>query len=273
MTEEEIFFRASGLGALMVEGRGKVLTEKQAETLKELQEKPKRTEKQQATLDDLIAKRDAPPELSATAKDFIKKMWLLNEKGFYEELSSKAVQKGLFNEQDGLELVSEVEDNFYIKNSERRYLNNVTGECDINVMINGRRVIKDIKCSWSPKTFMGGDLSTLYEYQGIAYMYLYDADEFHLHYCLTDCPAHLYEAEVWKLKNKFNVIDPDDEDVKPLFDQLHRNLIFSDNPAYTKEERVKTFVIHRDKDKEAALLAKIPPAIAYYKSLTLNIKE
>lgn len=272
--KKEIFFRASGIGALMTEGKGKTLTEKQAVTLQELQDKPKRTEKQQATLEELIAKRDAPPELSVTAKSFIKEMWLLNEKGFYEELGTKAVQKGLFNEQDGLELVSEVEGNFYVKNTERKYKNGVTGECDINVVINGRRVIKDIKCSWSPKSFMAGDLSTLYEYQGIAYMYLYDAEEFHLHYCLTDCPPHLYEAEVWKIKNRYNIIDDEEEEVaKPLFEQLKRNLIFSDNPAYTQEERVKTFIIQRDKDKEAALLAKIPQAVEYYNSLTLNTKD
>jgi hypothetical protein len=37
----EIFFRASGIGALMTEGRGKSLTEKQAETLADLQSRQK----------------------------------------------------------------------------------------------------------------------------------------------------------------------------------------------------------------------------------------
>lgn len=268
--EEEIYFRASGIGALLTEGRGACITDKQLELLNQLQAKEKRTVKQQEELDRLIAKRDAPPELSETAKTFIKQIWLHNEKGFYKELTTPKIEKGLLNEQDGLQLVSEVENDFYVKNEERKYKGNITGECDVIIERDGKRIIKDIKCSWDPSTYMNGEMSLIYEYQGRAYMYLYDADEFHLHYCLTDCPEHLYRGEIYKLKNRYGIIDEDTPDVKPLFDQLKRNLIFSDNPAYTVEERVKTFIIHRDKEKEELLLSKIGPAIEYYKTLTLN---
>lgn len=268
--QEEIYFRASGIGALMVEGKGSSITEKQLELLNDLTAKDKRTTKQNAELERLIAKRDAPPELSETAKSFIKKMWLKNEKGFYKELNSRPIEKGLVNEQDGLEMVSEIEGDFFVKNDERVYKNNITGECDVIIERDGKRIVKDIKCSWDAETFMNACLNSTYEYQGIAYMYLYDADEFHLHYCLTDCPEHLYQNEVWKLKNRFNIIDQDDPSIKPLFDQLRRNLIYSDNPSYTLDERVKTYVIKRDKEKEAALLAKIGPALEYYNSITLN---
>ena len=272
---KEIFFRASGIGALMVEGRGTVITENQLATLNDFEDRIRGngkplTEKQTEAYMDLKAKRDAPPQLSDTAKRFIESMWLMNEKGFYEELKNKQVQKGLFNEDDGIGLVSEVDEEFYMKNSERITKGNITGECDINFVSNGKRIIKDIKCSWSPKTFMSGDFNSIYEWQGRTYMYLYDADEFHLHYALTDCPPHLYENEVWKVKNRYGIIDNDDEVVKPLFDQLRRNLIFSDNPAYSKEERLKTFVITRDLEKEKQLLAKIPLAIKYYNNITLN---
>ena len=274
---EKILFRASGIGALMTEGRGSVLTDNQAKELEDFDTRIREngkplTDKQKEYYQKLKDKRDAPPELSDTAKSFIESTWLTNEKGFYEELNNKEVMKGLFSEQDALELVSDVENFIYLKNKDRITKGNITGECDVNVVKEGKKIIKDTKASWSPKTFMSGDLSTLYEWQGRAYMHLYDADEFHLHYCLVDCPLNLYEAEQWKLRNRYNVIDPEEESVRPLFDQLKRNLIFSDNPTYTKEERVKTFIITRDLEKEKALLAKIPMAVEYYKSIKLNQK-
>jgi hypothetical protein len=271
----EVFFRASGIGNLMVEGRGVVLTDNQLQALNDFEERIRGngkplTEKQRETYLDLKARKNAPPQLSDTAKRFIESMWLMNQKGFYEDLQNKQVSKGLLNEDDGLGLVSDVEGEFYIKNKVRITKGNITGECDVDFVKNGVRIIKDIKSSWSPKTFMAGDLNTIYEWQGRAYMHLYDADEFHLHYTLTDCPQHLYEQEVWKLRNRYNIIDPDEESVKPLFEQLRRNLIFSDNPAYTAEERVKTFKIYRDKEKEQKLLDKIAPALEYYHSIKLN---
>jgi hypothetical protein len=271
----EVLFRASGIGNLMVEGRGVVLTDNQLQALNDFEERIRGngkplTEKQRETYLDLKARKNAPPQLSDTAKRFIESMWLMNQKGFYEDLQNKQVSKGLLNEDDGLGLVSDVEGEFYIKNKVRITKGNITGECDVDFVKNGVRIIKDIKSSWSPKTFMAGDLNTIYEWQGRAYMHLYDADEFHLHYTLTDCPQHLYEQEVWKLRNRYNIIDPDEESVKPLFEQLRRNLIFSDNPAYTAEERVKTFKIYRDKEKEQKLLDKIAPALEYYHSIKLN---
>lgn len=277
MEQETILFRASGFAALMTEGKGQSLTENQAKLLEDFEKRKNGegkplTEKQNEEYERLLKIKNAPPQLSETAKRFVEEMWLLNKKGFYEGLDNRYIGKGLHNEEDGIELVSDVEGNFYIKNTERITKGHLTGEADIVTEIDGKRIIKDIKSSWNPKTFMNGDLSNLYEYQGRCYMYLYNAEEFHLHYTLTDCPPHLYENEIWKLKNRYGIIDIEDEDVKPLFDQLRRNLIFSDNPAYTKEERVKTFVIKRDREIELKMLEKIPMAVEYYHSITLNQK-
>jgi len=271
---ENILFRASGIGALLTEGRGVILTENQKQTLSDYKGrnsgigKPL-TDKQKIDFELLLSKENAKPTLSDTAKSFIEKTWLFNEKGFYEELSSKYVEKGNFNEDDGILLVCELENSNYIKNEVRKTIDNVTGEADIVCTIDGVKVIKDIKSSWSPMTFMNGDLSTMYEWQGITYMYLYDADEFHLHYTLTDCPEHILENEKWKLRNKYGILDDENPIMQRLFKQLEKNLIFS-NGNYTKEERVKTFKITRCKEKEELLLSKIPMAVEYYNSITLN---
>lgn len=277
----EILFRSSGIGSLMVEGRGVVLTENQKATLQDYKErdagngKPL-TDKQKMDFEVLLSKENAKPELSDTAKRFIEKMWLFNEKGYYDELDNKFIEKGNLNEIDGIVLISDVENSFYSKNDMRKTLGNITGEADIICTIDGKKVIKDIKSSWSPITFMAGNLTTLYEWQGICYMMLYDADEFHLHYCLTDTPRHLIEKEkerqFYKYFNK-QLTDAEIESLElslvPIYEQIEKNMNFSEG-NYTKEERVKTFKIQRDKEKEKLLLEKIPLAIEYYKSITLN---
>jgi hypothetical protein len=271
---EKILFRASMIGALLTEGRGAILTENQKQTLSDYKirnsgEGKPLTDKQKIDFELLLSKENAKPTLSDTAKSFIEKTWLFNEKGFYEELTSKYVEKGNFNEEESILLVSEVESNFYEKNTERKTINHITGEADVICYIDGKKVIKDVKSSWSPMTFMNGDLNTIYEWQLRTYLYLYDADEAHLHYVLTDCPAHILENEKWKLRNKYGILDDENPIMQRLFKQLEQNLVFS-NGNYTKEERVKTFKITRCKEKEALLLSKIPMAVNYYQSITLN---
>jgi hypothetical protein len=271
---EKILFRASGIGALLTEGRGVILTENQKQTLADYKlrnsgEGKPLTDKQKIDFELLLSKENAKPMLSDTAKSFIQRTWLMQEKGFYEELTSKYVEKGNFNEEESILLVSEVESNFYEKNTERKTINHITGEADIICYIDGKKVIKDVKSSWSPMTFMNGDLNTIYEWQLRTYLYLYDADEAHLHYVLTDCPAHILENEKWKLRNKYGILDDENPIMQRLFKQLEQNLVFS-NGNYTKEERVKTFKITRCKEKEELLLSKIPMAVNYYQSITLN---
>lgn len=299
-TKKKILFRCSSIGNLMVEAKEAKITDVQLAKISELEKerdsglnkngnKVKWTDAKQVELDYLISKRDAPPQLSETAKREVEKVWRQNEKGFIKDLENKYVMKGLFSEQDGIELVGDIENDFFIKNDERITIGNISGECDIIRVYNcfeelpiwrqkiddgntkfPLKAIKDIKCSFDLETFMNADFSSIYEGQGDGYLYIYDADEFHLHYCLVDCPPHIYESEVWKIRNKYGITDPDTPEAKPLFDQLKRNLIYSDNPAYTKEERVKTYFKKRDRNKEKIFLSKIKLALSYYKTITTN---
>ena len=93
-----------------------------------------------------IQKRDKKPELSETAKSEVEKIWLMNEKGYYSELDNKYLTKGLLNEQEGLSMVSEIEGEFYIKNTERREIllfeksnislaNSLEGTCPLTKLI------------------------------------------------------------------------------------------------------------------------------------------
>ena len=288
MDNNEIYFRCSSIGNLMTDGKGVVFSEKDSERIDELKyelenginkngNKVKWTPPKAEELKKLIEKRDRKPELSETAKREVEKIWLLNEKGYYDDLENKYLTKGLLNEDDGLGLVSEVTGNFLLKNKERKYQNNITGECDSISEIDGKKIVIDIKSSWSVRTFMNADLSNIYEWQMRAYMYLYDIEEAWLCYTLTDVPEHLIEQEKKKIFYKYysngmsnEEVELLDEKLQVLYKQIEMNMVYSNNPKYSKEEMVKIFKIERDKSLEEKLLERVKMGLEYYKTIRLN---
>jgi hypothetical protein len=240
------------------------------------------TPNQEATLQKLIEQNNRPPELSDGAKTYIKEVWLENEKGFREEISSKYLRKGLQAEEDALNLISFVDKQMYLKNKKRVKKGHLTGECDIkhyNKEIQAR-IIDDAKCCWNPRTFMNAKFTTLYEWQGRAYMYLYDAEIFRLRYCLVDCPPDVYidekDRSYFKFKKEHGIIDDTLEEYQEAIinfeKQFDANSLYENSGRYTKEERIKTFMIERDPDLEETLLLSIKLGIEYYKTIKLNMK-
>ena len=291
-TVEKVLFRASGSGALMTNPQGVGITAVQLAKIDELL-KEKLTgvnangnkvkwegTKKPDELAELIAKRDAPPQLSATAKAFVRKVWLQNKKGFIKDIKSKYLDKGLYREEDAITLLTEVDNTVYVKNEERRENEDHTGECDIFKVVNGIRIVTDTKCSWDPETFMAAKPDTDYEWQGRVYMELWGADEFHLKYCLVDAPPHLVQKEKDNAKWKYYSGDMTDAELdlfekamEPIYDQIERNMVYSTNPNFTKEERVKTFIFYRDREKMKLMAERVKMARDYYKTITLNGKN
>jgi len=286
---DKILWRASGSGALMTNKQGAVITETQIKRIDELLyellngvnaagNKVKWTDNKKEELATLTTKRDAKPELSDTAKAFVRKVWLQMQKGVYIDIKSKYLDKGLYAEEDAITLLTEVDGFFYVKNEERKSNANHTGECDIFKEFPDKKLIIDTKCSWSPETFMnsnGDDIN--YEWQGQIYMELWDADEFQLKYCLVDAPPHLVQREKDNAKHKYFSGDMTDEELdflekamEPIYDQIDRNMVYSNNPLFTKEERVKTFVFYRDREKMKLMAERVKMAREYYKTITLN---
>jgi len=262
---------------------GGILTPKQMETLDEYEARLTRfkelTPTQEARLQDLKERNSRPPELSQGAKTYVKEVWLKYEKGFEEEVTDKKLRKGIQAEEDAINLISFVDNVMYLKNEERISKNNLTGEADVvhefkDVEGFDRiKAIHDTKCSWNPRTFMSADLTTAYEWQGRAYLYLYDADVFFLRHCLVDCPPDVLQEEYKKFCFQHNIIDDSLPKYKALIEQFDRNYLYENSGLYTKEERVKTFSFERDYELEEVLLKSIELAIEYYKTITLNMIE
>lgn len=286
---EKVLFRASGAGALLTNKQGTVFTEVQKARVAELlQEKLTGLNvngnkvkwegtKKPDELAELIAKRDAPPELSDTAKAFVRKIWLQNKKGVRIDIKSKYLDKGLYAEEDSITLISEVDKVLYVKNEERKENEDHTGECDIFKEFPTKKIVIDVKSCWDPETFMAAKPDPIYEGQGDVYMDLWDADEFHLKYCLVDAPPHLVQKAKDDAKWKYYSGDMTDAELdalekmmQPIYDQIDRNMVYSNNPLFTKEERVKTFIFYRSKERKALMVERVKMAREYYQTITLN---
>jgi len=291
MEANKVLFNASSAGALLTEKQGARFTDVQIARIAELENERDSGinvngnkvkwdgTKKPDELAELIRKRDAPPELSDTAKALVRKVWLRNEKGIYDTIKSKYLDKGIFKEEDSISLVTEVEGVLYVKNEERIENEYFTGECDIIKDFEHKRLIIDTKTSWSAQTFMESKSTLDYEVQGQIYMELFNADEFELKFCLVDTPENLVQREKDTAKWKYFSGDMTDDELnkmevlmQPIYDQIDRNMVYSDNPTITKEECIKTFYFKRDKDMYAKLVEKVKLARIYYATLTLNTK-
>jgi hypothetical protein len=133
--------------------------------------------------------------LSVGAKTYIEELAKEFVYGFKKVVSSKEMEKGTLVEQHSIDLINDVFFTSYVKNTERRENEWLTGECDIYVP---NTKIIDVKSPWSLATFpatvfAGQDKD--YEWQGRGYMMLWDVDLFEINYCMVNTPDELIRFE------------------------------------------------------------------------------
>ena len=185
--------------------------------------------------------------LSETAKKVVEDEIRTLYFGVREKISSKAMQKGIDCEQVSIDLLNNVEFRLskpYVKNSERKSNEWITGECDIYDA--ETRTIRDIKTSWSIATYpLFADNANDYEWQMRGYMMLWDCDTAIVDYCLVDTPEHLIGYEQREL-HIVSHIDP--------------------------EKRVKSFVFERDEQKEQRIKERCEQLQEYFELLKQRLK-
>ena len=213
----------------------------------------------------VFAGRGRKDFLTDGAKTLIKDYWLRDFKGFNPRVTNRYMKKGIQMEETAITLVSKVYNKMYSKNVERKFGFHLTGECDI---LEPTEIV-DIKNAWNPKTFIMSKLDKDYEWQGRAYMHLYDRDIFHVYWTLVDCPQDVYDDEYRRFCWQNDIIDDHLPKYQEKLEEFRRTLIY-DPTLYTEEERIKTFTIERDEDLEEKLLDGIEAAVDYYWSLKLN---
>jgi hypothetical protein len=260
LSADKILFRASGLGQIMTEPRGKSNLVKHNEALFELTKQKnkyslipnKRTKlarlqkakvvQQTKLVAELEAVKDLP-QLSETCKKHLIKLYAQVVLGRRTEIKNKFLAKGHAREEDGITLLSRVTKNLFKKNTERLYNEYTTGEPDLftGASIRAAKKTVDIKCSWSLETFLETiieDLNDNYFYQGQDYMWLTGAEEHIVAYCLVNGTVEAINDEIFSLKREYGVIDdavlPENHIYHERARQVERNHIF-DIDAFIKE--------------------------------------
>lgn len=187
-------FRASSLGLIMTDPVsidpdlfiGDLLT---------ISRKTKKTDEDKAILAPLWDQ-----SLSAGAKTEVERLAKQFVYGFDELVTSKYMEKGIAVEDRSIELYNSVFFTDHKKNTERRSNEWITGECDI---LAPNKII-DVKSSWSLATFPATSKAAHdkgYEWQGRAYMMLWEVDEFEVAHCLVSTPEELIGWEDPMLHN------------------------------------------------------------------------
>lgn len=197
--------------------------------------------------------------LGETCKSHLRDIYIQNTFGRYKDFDSKMIEKGNKMEETGITMLSKHLGTFLSKNETTFKNDFLIGTPDVN-----EDVIYDIKCPWTMHTYMAADLSTLYEWQGRAYMELCNKDTFTLVYCLTDTPERIIEDEIRRLIYKCG----DESLIDDIREGCYLQMTYKDVPFDLK---IKTFTIHRDEDKIKQAYEKIELCREYYNTLSLNM--
>ena len=193
----------------------------------------------------MIDAKEKEETLSKGAKTALEKMAKEYVYGFNEVISGKYMDKGIIVEDESIALYNSVFFTDYKKNIERRTNDWITGECDI---FTGSKII-DIKSSWSLATFPATTAAGIdkgYEWQGRAYMMLWDVDEFDIAYCMVNTPDELIKYE----QEELHYVDHIDEAL-----------------------RVTIVPYQRDMKLEEKIKVKVEAARRYLELLVIQINE
>jgi hypothetical protein len=227
----EFRIRCSSVGKIMTEPM-QVDDRFRTPEVEEIIAKKKRSDEEKALLQSLKLQT-----LSAGAKTHVRELARAALFGVDKEASSRQMEKGIRCEDDSIALYNSVFFTNHTKNTERRTVGDLTGECDIIVP---GKIGKDIKTSWSINSFpiaLADCEDQLYEWQMVGYMHLWDVPLWEVAYCLVDTPDDLIGFEA-----------PEAHMVSHIPEHL----------------RVTTWEIQRDMGKEMAMLEKIKAARLYY---------
>jgi hypothetical protein len=167
MESNEILFRCSSLGHLMV--------------------KPK----------------DKNETISESTKTHLVDVFVSNKYNRFTEISAKQLDKGNETEEDSITTVSRVTKKFFKKNEESLSNEYIKGTPDLydGETIMTAKQIRDTKSSWDAYSFFRAKnkgLIPMYYWQGLGYMALTGAECCSIDYCLNNTPYSLVESELRK---------------------------------------------------------------------------
>jgi hypothetical protein len=167
MESNEILFRCSSTGYLMIEPKAKKET------------------------------------LSESTKTHLVDIYVSNKYNRFTEITAKQLDKGNETEEDSITTVSRVTKMFFKKNDKSLKNDYLMGTPDLftGETIEQAETIRDTKSSWDAYSFFRAkakSLNPLYYWQGTSYMALTGAKTCTIDYCLNNTPYSLVESELRK---------------------------------------------------------------------------
>jgi hypothetical protein len=195
----------------------------------------------------IMANDRSGKNMGQTAKSYIIQKAKEDFFEYRSDLNSKYITKGLAQEQDSIDLLNLVRLEDYKKNEERVENKWLSGCCDIIT----ENIIIDIKTSWSLDTFPATTYelkdTSEYEWQGRAYMWLYDRPRFELCYVMvTTAPEIMGEYE-------------------------NGALHYVDHIA--PEKRITSITFERDKKIEIQMAERLILATEFYNEVLTQLKN
>jgi hypothetical protein len=260
-------------------GIGGGITVKQQETVDELKAKKiakgKITDNQQSELDALEAKKIAPKSLPKGCISYLEQLHREIVWGRRKEIFTKAMEKGIAQEEKALTMLSLSEGYFFKKNETRLNNDFITGEfdtakgSDIYHITHGY----DTKCSWDCWTFpypsdVAGGLDGVYEWQNHGYMWLTGAPEWTTAYCLVNTPKKLIE----QAKKSFMYSCPEnisEEKLAEVYANIEKSMIYDDIP---EDQRIVKFNTKRDEIKLQWIESRVAECRAYMNTHLFKIE-
>ena len=179
--------------------------------------------------------------MGETAKNLIFERWVAQKYNRRPFFSSLATDKGEAVEEDSFTLYTKVKDVLLLKN-ETFYENDIIRGVPDAVESD---YVLDIKSPLDIFTFAKAGMTKQYEWQLRGYMMLTDTPRAVLAYCLVDMPEEMLERKLMYIEGE------------KQYETIKRLYTYGDIP---EEDRVKTFEIERDEEKEAALVARVKEA-------------
>ena len=196
-------------------------------------------------------------KFTETTKTYLNEIFIQETEGVRKEITSKYFEKGKFQEEDGITMLQNTlhKKDLILKNTERKSNDFIHGECDC--FTNG--IIYDIKNAWDRFTFGKAELSHEYEWQIRGYIYLWQASQGRLFYCLNNTPDHILQSEYKKIYWQNGFQDESDEEYVNLCMELKDAHNYDSKPLH---ERFKMWDVQLSADNideinEAVINARI----------------
>jgi hypothetical protein len=189
--------------------------------------------------------------LSETARTMVREQLLLDLFGFKNYVETKYTRKGIMLEAQAIDVIGLATFTEAVKNTERKENDWITGECDIVQP----DCIRDTKCSWSIDTFpwtkaeAGAAVKDSgYDWQGQAYMWLWDKPRHYVDYVLLPTP----------------------HDLLGFYDEASMYIYAVE--AIPMDKRITSVIIERDESLHELIIAKVKAARLYYDALKNEIE-